>query len=103
MIHRLEKFKKRIDRGLNFKIPFIDKIAYVHDLREQVIEIHPQTSVTKDNVALTIDGVLYIQITDPLKASYGVENIYLAIINLAQTIMRSEIAKITLDRTFEER
>jgi regulator of protease activity HflC (stomatin/prohibitin superfamily) len=89
--------------GLNFKIPFVDTIEYVHDLREQVIEISSQVAVTKDNVALHIDGVLYIEIVDPQKASYNVENIYQAIMNLAQTTMRSEIGKLTLDKTFEER
>ena len=89
--------------GLNFKIPFIDTIEYVHDLREQVVEISSQVAVTKDNVALHIDGVLYIEIVDPEKASYNVEQIYQAITNLAQTTMRSEIGKLTLDKTFEER
>ena len=78
-------------------------MEYIHDLREQVVEISSQVAVTKDNVALHIDGVLYIQIDDPVKASYGVENIYAAITNLAQTTMRSEIGKLTLDKTFEER
>eukprot|EP00347_Sterkiella_histriomuscorum_P018740 403344359 len=103
LIHRFEKFKKRLDQGFHFKLPFIDKVAYTHDIREQVIEIKPQTAVTRDNVALFIDGVLYIQVTDPVKASYNVENIYPAIANLAQTIMRSEIGKISLDKTFEAR
>ncbi|CDW91395.1 band 7 family protein [Stylonychia lemnae] len=103
LIHRFEKYNRRLDQGFNFKIPFIEKIAYCHDLREQVIEILPQTAVTRDNVALNIDGVLYIQIIDPIKVSYNVENIYTAITNLAQTVMRSEIGKISLDRTFEER
>lgn len=89
--------------GLNFKIPFVDTIEYVHDMREQVIEISSQVAVTKDNVALNIDGVLYIGIADPQKASYNVENIYQAITNLSQTTMRSEIGKLTLDKTFEER
>jgi regulator of protease activity HflC (stomatin/prohibitin superfamily) len=89
--------------GLNFKIPYLDTVEYTHDLREQVVEISSQVAVTKDNVALHIDGVLYIQISDPEKASYNVENIYQAITNLAQTTMRSEIGKLTLDRTFEER
>ncbi len=89
--------------GLNFKIPFLDTLEYTHDLREQVVEISSQVAVTKDNVALHIDGVLYIQIIDPQKASYNVENIYQAITNLAQTTMRSEIGKLTLDKTFEER
>jgi len=103
LVHRFQKFDRQMNPGLNFKIPFIDSVEYVHDLREQVIEISSQVAVTKDNVALHIDGILYIEIVDPQKASYGVENIYAAITNLAQTTMRSEIGKLTLDRTFEER
>lgn len=103
LIHRFQKFDRLMTPGLNFKIPFLETIEYVHDLREQVIEISSQVAVTKDNVALHIDGVLYIEIHDPEKASYNVENIYQAITNLAQTTMRSEIGKLTLDKTFEER
>lgn len=103
MIHRFQKFHKQVQPGLNFKIPMIDSIEYVHDLREQVLEISSQVAVTKDNVALHIDGVLYLKIEDPYKCSYGVENIMGAITNLAQTTMRSEIGKLTLDKTFEER
>uniref|UniRef100_A0A7S3J0Q2 Band 7 domain-containing protein n=1 Tax=Euplotes harpa TaxID=151035 RepID=A0A7S3J0Q2_9SPIT len=103
MIHRFQKFHKQVQPGLNFKIPFIDSIEYIHDLREQVVEISSQVAVTKDNVALHIDGVLYLKIEDPYKASYGVESITSAITNLAQTTMRSEIGKLTLDKTFEER
>lgn len=103
LIHRFQKYHKTLEPGLNFKIPVIDSIEYAHDLREQVIEISSQVAVTKDNVALHIDGVLYIKVEDPYKASYGVENISAAITNLAQTTMRSEIGKLTLDKTFEER
>lgn len=103
LIHRFQKFHKQVEPGINFKIPFIDSIEYVHDLREQVVEISSQVAVTKDNVALHIDGVLYLKVVDPYKASYGVETITSAITNLAQTTMRSEIGKITLDKTFEER
>lgn len=103
LVHRFQKYDRVMSPGLNFKMPFVDSIEYVHDLREQVIEISSQVAVTKDNVALHIDGVLYIEIIDPQKASYNVENIYAAITNLAQTTMRSEIGKLTLDKTFEER
>ena len=103
LIHRFQRFNKQVKPGLNFKIPFVDSVEYVHDLREQVIEISSQVAVTKDNVALHIDGVLYIKVEDPYKASYGVETIDSAITNLAQTTMRSEIGKLTLDKTFEER
>ena len=103
LVHRLQKFDRVMKPGLNFKLPMIDTIEYVHDLREQAIEISSQVAVTKDNVALHIDGVLYIEIVDPEKASYNVEQIYQAIMNLAQTTMKSEIGKLTLDKTFEER
>ena len=83
LIHRFQKYHRLMKPGLNFKIPFIESIEYVHDLREQVIEISSQVAVTKDNVALHIDGVLYIEIVDPIKASYNVEHIYAAITNLA--------------------
>lgn len=92
-----------MEPGLNFKFPFVDTIEYVHDLREQAIEISSQVAVTRDNVALHIDGVLYIQVVDPEKASYGVESYKDAVINLAQTTMRSEIGKLSLDSLFEER
>jgi regulator of protease activity HflC (stomatin/prohibitin superfamily) len=103
LIHRFQKYSRLMNPGLNFKIPLIDTLEFCHDLREQVVEISSQVAVTKDNVALHIDGVLYIQIVDPKQASYNVENIYQAITNLAQTTMRSEIGKLTLDKTFEER
>ena len=102
MVHRFEKFHSQRKPGLNIKIPFLDQITFSHDLREQCVEIQSQVAVTKDNVALHIDGVLYLQIVDPYKASYNVENINVAISNLAQTTMRSEIGKLTLDKTFEE-
>jgi len=103
MVHRFQKFQKQLQPGVNFIIPFIDQVAYVHDLREQVIDITSQVAVTKDNVALHIDGVLYIKINDPYKASYGVEDYLFAVSQLAQTTMRSEIGKLTLDTLFEER
>ena len=103
LLHRLGKYHKTLDPGLNIKIPYFDEVAFTQDLREQAIEISSQMAVTKDNVALHIDGVLYIQISDPIKASYGIQNVKQAIVALAQTTMRSEIGKITLDRTFEER
>ena len=83
MLHRFEKFHCQLEPGLNFKIPIIDKVHQTHDLREQVIEIPPQTGVTKDNVSIQVDGVIYVQVVDPVKASYNVENYQEAIINLA--------------------
>ena len=103
LLHRFKKFDRKLEPGLNYKIPFIDTIEYVHDLREQAIEISSQVAVTKDNVALHIDGVLYIQVVDPEKASYNVESYKDAVTNLAQTTMRSEIGKRSLDSLFEER
>ena len=103
LVHRFSKFQRLVKPGINFKIPFVETIEFSHDLREKCVEISSQVAVTRDNVALHIDGVLYLQITDPEKASYGVENIEEAISNLAQTTMRSEIGKLTLDKTFEER
>lgn len=83
LIHRFQKFDRQLSPGLNFKIPIIENVAYSHDLREQVFEITSQVAVTKDNVALHIDGVLYIQVVDAMKASYGVEDFKSAVINLA--------------------
>lgn len=103
MLHRFKKFHRQLQPGLNFKVPFIDSIDYVHDMREQAIEILTQVAVTRDNVALHIDGVLYIEVIDPMKASYGVESYKDAVMNLAQTTMRSEIGKLSFDSLFEER
>lgn len=103
LMHRFKKFHKQLEPGLNFKIPLIDTVEYVHDLREQAIEISSQVAVTRDNVALHIDGVLYIQVVDPYKASYGVESYKDAVTNLAQTTMRSEIGRLSLDSLFQER
>lgn len=103
IVERLGKYRASLNAGLNFIIPYIDKIAYRHSLKERAVDIPSQAAITKDNVTLSIDGILYIKITDPKQASYGVSDATYAIIQLAQTTMRSEIGKIELDRTFEER
>lgn len=103
IIERLGKFFKQIDAGLQIIIPFVDRVAYKHTLKERAIDVMEQTAITKDNVTLHIDGILYVRIINPKDASYGVENPYYAVTQLAQTSMRSAIGKIPLDKTFEER
>ena len=103
VVERLGRFQLTLKAGLNFIVPFIDTIAYKHSLKEDAFDIPSQTAITMDNVTLVIDGILYIKITDPKQASYGVRDPRYAISQLAQTTMRSELGKITLDKTFEER
>ncbi len=89
--------------GLKIIVPIMQRVAYKHSLKEQVIEVSEQAAITKDNVTLNIDGILYVKVIDPVEASYGVSNPYNAVTQLAQTTMRAEIGKITLEKTFEER
>jgi len=103
VVERLGKFKETLNAGLNFVIPYVDNIAYKHSLKENAIDIPSQSAITKDNVTLVIDGILYLKITDPKQASYGVTDARYAVSQLAQTTMRSELGKITLDKTFLER
>ena len=103
VIERFGKYNTTLIAGLNFIIPFIDKIAYVRTLKEQAIDVPSQAAITQDNIGLTVDGVLYLKVIDPYKASYGVEFYAFAVTQLAQTTMRSEIGKMALDKTFEER
>ncbi len=100
---RLGKFNKTLGAGFHFLIPLFDRVAYRHDIREQVIDIPSQTCITKDNIQVDVDGVVYLKVMDVEKASYGIGDYQQASINLAQTTMRSEIGKMDLDSTFSER
>ena len=103
VIERLGKYSKTWEAGIHFLTPFVDRIAYRHSLKEYALDVDQQQAITRDNVALGIDGVLYLRIMDPRMASYGVENLLFAITQLAQTSMRAEIGKLSLDATFESR
>lgn len=103
VIERLGKFHKVLTPGLNFIIPFIDKVAYKHSLKEIPLDTPSQVCITRDNTQLSVDGILYFQVTDPKLASYGTSNYLVAITQLAQTTLRSVIGKMVLDETFEER
>ena len=103
VVERLGKFSQILEPGLNFLIPFVDKVSYAHSLKEMAVPVAGQSAITKDNVTIQIDGVLYVRVTNPEKASYGVENVLFALSQIAQTTMRSELGKISLDKTFEER
>jgi regulator of protease activity HflC (stomatin/prohibitin superfamily) len=103
LLESLGKFDRVLEPGLSIIIPIIQKVSYKHTLKEQAVDVHAQTAISNDNVTLLIDGVLYVKIIDPIAASYGVDNPYYAITQLAQTTMRSEIGKLKLDKTFEER
>ena len=103
VIERLGRFHGVLEPGLNLIVPFLDRVAYTHDLKEVPLDVPEQICITKDNTQLAVDGILYYQVTDPRLASYGSANYMVAITQLAQTTLRSEIGKIALDRTFEER
>jgi regulator of protease activity HflC (stomatin/prohibitin superfamily) len=103
VVERLGRFYAVLEPGLNFVIPFVDRVAYRHDLREIPLDVPPQICITKDNTQLQVDGILYFQVTDPKLASYGSSNFVLAITQLAQTTLRSVVGRMELDRTFEER
>ncbi|MFT6880215.1 MAG: regulator of protease activity HflC (stomatin/prohibitin superfamily), partial [Arcticibacterium sp.] len=103
ILERLGKYQTTLQPGLNFIIPVVDRIAYKHGLKEQAYDIHEQVCITKDNVQVRVDGVIFLQVIDAHKASYGVNDYVFAVTQLAQTTMRSEIGKIILDKTFVER
>lgn len=103
VVQRFGKFSRVLRAGFHILLPFIDKIAYRHTMKEQAVDIAEQICITNDNVQVGVDGVLYMQVLDPERASYGIGNYMFAISQLAQTTLRSEIGKIDLDRTFEER
>ncbi|MES2317192.1 MAG: stomatin-like protein [Pseudomonadota bacterium] len=103
VVERLGKYHATLTPGLNYVIPFIDRIAYKHILKEIPLDVPPQVCITRDNTQLKVDGILYFQVTDPMRASYGSSNYLAAITQLAQTTLRSVIGKMELDKTFEER
>ena len=103
IIERLGKYKETLEPGMSIIIPFVDKVAYKHTLKEKAIDVMQQSAITRDNVTLALDGIIYVRIVNAQDASYGVENPYYAVTQLAQTSMRSAIGKLVMDKTFEER
>ena len=103
VVERLGKYHGTLTPGLNFLVPFIDKVAYKHSLKEIPLDVPSQICITRDNTQLQVDGILYFQVTDPTRASYGSSNYIMAVTQLAQTSLRSVIGKLELDKTFEER
>ncbi len=103
IIERLGKYLTTLEAGFHILMPFVDRVAYKHTLKEQAVDVPPQSCITKDNIAVEVDGILYMQVIDAKKASYGIDNYQFAATQLAQTTMRSVMGKLDLDRTFEER
>lgn len=103
IVERLGKYRATFTAGFQILIPFIDKVRYRHTLKEQAIDVAPQICITRDNIAVEVDGILYLQVLDAQKASYGIDNYKFASIQIAQTTMRSVIGRLELDKTFEER
>jgi regulator of protease activity HflC (stomatin/prohibitin superfamily) len=103
VIERLGRYHGTLNAGFHILVPFVDVIRYQHSLKEQAIDIPAQVCITRDNVQVGVDGILYLKVLNPERASYGIQNYSFAIIQLAQTTLRSEVGKIDLDRTFEER
>ena len=103
VVERLGKYDRTLAPGLEFVFPFLERVAYKHSLKEVPLDVPSQVCITRDNTQLQVDGIIYFQVTDPMRASYGSSNYVLAITQLAQTLLRSVIGKMELDRTFEER
>ncbi|HEX7373564.1 MAG TPA: stomatin-like protein [Steroidobacteraceae bacterium] len=103
VVERLGKYDRTLSPGLSFVVPFLERVAYKHSLKEVPLDVPSQVCITKDNTQLQVDGIIYFQVTDPMRASYGSSNYVLAITQLAQTLLRSVIGKMELDKTFEER
>ncbi len=103
IIERLGKYSKTLEAGFHILTPFFDRVAYKHTLKEQAVDVQPQSCITMDNIAVEVDGILYMQVVDPKKASYGINNYQFASAQLAQTTMRSVMGKLELDKTFKER
>ncbi len=103
IVERLGKYHCTLEAGLHVLVPILDRVSYRHTLKEQAIDVPPQQCITRDNITVEVDGVLYLQVMDPAKASYGIGNYLFATTQLAQTTMRSEMGKLELDRSFEER
>jgi regulator of protease activity HflC (stomatin/prohibitin superfamily) len=103
IVERLGKYARTLEAGFHILVPFIDRVSYKHTLKEQAVDVPPQQCITKDNIAVEVDGILYMQVVDPRHASYGIDNYRFAATQLAQTTMRSVMGKLDLDRTFEER
>ena len=103
VVERLGKYDRTLTPGLSFVVPFVDRVAYKHSLKEVPLDVPSQVCITRDNTQLQVDGIIYYQITDPMRASYGSSNYVFAITQLAQTLLRSVIGKMELDKTFEER
>src|SRR5512141_3063197 len=103
VVEKLGKYDRTLTPGLKFVFPFIERVAYKHSLKEVPLDVPSQVCITRDNTQLQVDGIIYFQVTDPMRASYGSSNYVLAITQLAQTLLRSVIGKMELDKTFEER
>jgi regulator of protease activity HflC (stomatin/prohibitin superfamily) len=103
VVERLGKYDRTLSPGLSIVVPFVDRVAYKHSLKEVPLDVPSQVCITRDNTQLTVDGILYFQVTDPMRASYGSSDYIIAITQLAQTTLRSVVGKMELDKTFEER